>query len=212
MTPQRLRAVIGGDPAAVQEFVCTFTPVLRAVVRRTLSGNDAQRIEDVLQDLFVLLFRDGGRALLAWDPALGRSLKVFLCVLAHHRAIDHVRRETRHARERPTTAEDLARQADRDTAAQPAEGPAWLETLFRRFREEASPQDQRLLEMCFLEEMDPREVAAQLDLTPEAVYQRRHRLKQRLLKLKAEILAEEQPGGSEKPADRRTPFKNKTRE
>lgn len=74
---------------------------VNAIARRVCG---AEHAVDVTQDVFVALWRDPGK----FDPNRG-SLRSFLLVLAHHRAVDVVRSETSR----------LAREQKLDAAAAP---------------------------------------------------------------------------------------------
>lgn len=204
MSPDELQAVIRGEPGPVRAFIREFGPALRAVIRRVLPRVTSHREEDLLQELMVGLFADRARALRAWDPQGGRSLRVFLCVFAQRRIIDQLRRANRRDRERPTEEADLMYFADAKGGdlAQAAESPPWLEPLLQRFRAEADESDWALVSLCFLEDLDVTEIAQRLNLSTAAVYQRRHRLKQRMLKLKEQVLAELQDPSSPGPGRR----------
>lgn len=211
MDADTLSAVIRGEPGPVRAFVREFTPSLRAVIRRLLPRVTTHREEDLLQELMVALFCEDARALRAWDPVGGRSLRTFLCVFAHRRVIDQLRRANRREREQPTEEQDLERFADgAQGSAAPAEAPPWLEPLMQRFRLEASAEDWEFLTQCFVDEIDVTELARRLNLSPAAVYQRRHRLKQRMLKLKEQVLAElPQPPGPPDPSDPSKPARGR---
>lgn len=187
MNELELRAVLRGDPTAVRAFVREFGPVFQAVLHRCVLGSLRERHEDALQEIMVSLFANDARALRAWKPDKGRSLRNFLAVYAEQRAIDWVRRQLRTAREQPTADQTLQDKVESTAEPSGNESPDWVAPLFARYQAEFSPEEQRLLELSYDEELSVREIAARLGISEDAVYQRRHRLKQRLLRMKEEL-------------------------
>ncbi|MBI4230045.1 MAG: sigma-70 family RNA polymerase sigma factor, partial [Planctomycetes bacterium] len=92
----RVRRCIAGEPAAWAQFVERYRrPVegaVRSALRRFSLDGYLHHMEDIVQDLFASLWKDGAKALRAADP--GRPLAPWLAVLAARRCIDYVRRET----------------------------------------------------------------------------------------------------------------------
>lgn len=186
MNDQDLRAAIAGDPRAVRAFVQEYGPLLRALIRQMVVGAWLEREEDLLQELLLALFSDGARVLRTWDPTKGRSLKSFIWLFGRHRTIDWLRRQRRTQREQPMEDRALVQKIHEATEDEP-EAPYWLDPLLSAFRSEFSKEDQRLVEMLFLEERPVREVATTLEMSEDAVYQRRHRIKVRLLEMKRKL-------------------------
>ena len=85
-----LERVARGDSAAVTALVQQYTPVVWAIARRQLG---AQCAEDVVQEVFLALWKNAGR----FDPALS-SEATFVATVARRKMIDQHRRAGR----RPT--------------------------------------------------------------------------------------------------------------
>jgi RNA polymerase sigma-70 factor (ECF subfamily) len=107
-----------GDQSAMAELYDRYSSIVYAVALRVLGDTGAA--EDVLQDVFLQLWRNPG----AFDSARG-SLGAWLAVITRNRAIDALRRR------RPETdiedvivsvAPDLAGEADRARAAERVRG------------------------------------------------------------------------------------------
>ena len=138
-------ALKSGDQRAIAELYDRYSSVVYAVALRVLG--DAGAAEDILQDVFLQLWRNPS----AFDAARG-SLGAWLSVIARNRAIDALRRR------RPETdiedvivsvAPDLAAEADRSRAAQKVRGV--LGTM---------PHAQRsALEMAYFEGLSHSEIA-----------------------------------------------------
>lgn len=79
-----------GDDEAVAEVFDRFAPFLYGLARRVIGDNNLA--EDVVQEVVTSLWSHPER----FDPARG-SLRAFLGVQAHRRAVDAVRREVRRA-------------------------------------------------------------------------------------------------------------------
>ncbi|WP_437636725.1 RNA polymerase sigma factor [Sorangium sp. So ce854] len=84
-----LTSALGGDVQSTRAMIAALTPVIHARVGRALLRRCARlaqdRKDDLVQDVFVELLRDGSRALRAWDPARGLSLASWVGLIAEQR-------------------------------------------------------------------------------------------------------------------------------
>jgi RNA polymerase sigma-70 factor (ECF subfamily) len=110
-----LRRVRAGDRDAIDDLYQRFRRPAYALARRIL-GDDGLA-EDVLQDVFVTVWRDPS----AFDRARG-SVASWLLAMVHHKAVDAVRREESHRRRQGRAQDDLVLSAP--TAARDVEDDA----------------------------------------------------------------------------------------
>jgi RNA polymerase sigma-70 factor (ECF subfamily) len=96
-----LRSIGAGDPRGLDQLYARFRRRAFALARRILA--DDELAEDVLQDVFVTVWRDPA----AFDPSRGSAASWLLAVV-HDRAVEAVRREEPHRRRRARAEEDLA--------------------------------------------------------------------------------------------------------
>jgi RNA polymerase sigma factor (sigma-70 family) len=96
-----VRRVRAGDRGAVDDLYQRFRRPAFALARRILA--DDVLAEDVLQDVFLSVWRDPG----AFDHSRG-SVASWLLAMVHHKAVDAVRREESHRRRHARAEEDLA--------------------------------------------------------------------------------------------------------
>ncbi|MGC2447588.1 MAG: sigma-70 family RNA polymerase sigma factor [Candidatus Sulfotelmatobacter sp.] len=138
-------AVKSGDQRAMAELYDRYSPVVYAVALRVLG--DTMAAEDVLQEVFLQLWRNPG----AFDAARG-SLGPWLAVISRNRAIDALRKrkpETDIEDVVISVAPDLASEADRSRAAEKVRGVLG-----------AMPQLQRsALEMAYFQGLSHSEIA-----------------------------------------------------
>jgi RNA polymerase sigma factor (sigma-70 family) len=82
-----LVALVGErDPGALEALYDRYGSVAYSLARRVLT--DGPLAEDVVQEVFLSLWRDAGR----FDPERG-SVATYVLAMTHHRAVDVVRRE-----------------------------------------------------------------------------------------------------------------------
>ena len=149
-----LRRVAAGDRGAIDDLYERFRRPAFALARRVL-GDDVLA-EDVLQDVFVTVWRNPG----AFDGTRG-SVSSWLLAMVHHKAVDAVRREESHRRRQVRAEDDLALSApmlESDVADQ-----AWEGVVAGRVRAalHALPEAQReALTLAYYGGYTQREVAA----------------------------------------------------
>ena len=152
----RMRA---GDRSAVDELYDRYSRPAFALARRILA--DAALAEDVLQDVFLSVWRDPG----AYDPARG-SFSSWLMAMVHHKAVDAVRKEESHRRRQSRAEDDLA--LSTPTSTRDVEDEAWSRVVSEQVRGALSalPAPQReALTLAYYGGYTQREVAA-LTSTP----------------------------------------------
>jgi RNA polymerase sigma-70 factor, ECF subfamily len=155
-----------GDDHALAEIFDRLGPAVYGAAVRVLGESSAA--QDVVQDVFVELWRDPAR----YEPATA-SLRTFLTLRARHRAVDLVRSELRR----------VARQERQHRLAQPAAHPTPFELVAgaeaaRVVRDAVAllPDNQRqVVELAYYRGLTCREVALAAGI-PEGTAKSRLRL------------------------------------
>jgi RNA polymerase sigma-70 factor (ECF subfamily) len=167
-----------GSGAAFTDLWRRLSPVVAGYVR----GRGVRDAEDVTSEVFLAAFRG-----LAGFDGDGAAFRRWLFTIAHHRAVDAVRRQSRAAGDVPLEGELLDR---RDGAARSAE----IEALGRMAGEAALrlvhglPADQRdVLLLRVVADLSVEEVAGVLERSADAVRQLHRRALVRLRELAAEL-------------------------
>lgn len=142
--PALLRSLASGDHRALGDFYDRYAGLVNALALRVL--RDAAEAEDVVQEVFVQVWRQASR----FDPARG-SPEAWLCTIARSRALDRLRRRS-------------ARREEPSEAATPvALAPHHEEALAVRSALAALGDDQRrALELAYYEGLTQTEIAARL--------------------------------------------------
>lgn len=148
--------VAATDPDALEVIYDRHCRAVYSLAYRIVGRRAAA--DDVCQEAFMAVWRAGGR----YDPALG-SVRSWLLTIAHHRAIDVIRRATRHE-ERQVLDE---RAADLVAADDDTERAALRHTESHDIKLllEALPGEQRrVIELAFFSGFSHTEIAGALDL------------------------------------------------
>ncbi|MFY9647313.1 MAG: sigma-70 family RNA polymerase sigma factor [Terriglobales bacterium] len=165
-------AIRSADQSAMAALYDRYSSIVYAVTLRVLQ--DTAAAEDVLQDIFMQLWRNPG----AFDASRG-SMAAWLAVIARHRAIDALRRRRpeNDIEETIVSVEpDLASDADRSRAMEKVRG--LLQTM---------PQPQRsALEMAYFEGLTHVEIA---EKTGEPLGTIKTRIRNGLLSLRKVLAA-----------------------
>lgn len=138
----RIRA---GDQQAISELYDRYAKVVYAVALRVLQ--DAGAAEDVLQDVFLQLWRNPD----AFDASRG-SLAAWLAVIARHRAIDRLRQ-----RRPETDIEDCVIAGGPDFREE-AERKLIIDKV-REVLGQMNPDQRKLLELAFFQGLTHTEIA-----------------------------------------------------
>lgn len=190
-----LAALLRGERAATQRFVRTYVPVIQQAVQRRLKGPMREELDDVIGEILVKLLgrcpETGAvaRDLRKYNPAIC-PLRYFVFYYADKRTLDWMRRwQRQHAHEIISGDDAALDKADAvlHPALVPDSIPDWVDEVFRRFKAECTPEEQRLYQLYYVEQRGGQEVAAELGILPGAVYTRVKRLKERLLKIRDQV-------------------------
>lgn len=192
-------AALAGDAGALQRLANLLTPVIQVRVgyallrRRALyRGDPRARLEDLVQDTFVELFREGGRVLRAWDGSRGMSLTSFVGLVAEQRAYAFLRNRKASAK-----LEDLESGEDDEVGAR-IDARSWdpesraatreqLRMLLDHLRAELSPAGRVLFERLLVNEEPIAKVADELKMSVSAVQAWSSRLRRRAAALAEEL-------------------------
>jgi RNA polymerase sigma-70 factor (ECF subfamily) len=166
-------ALLNGESAAWEAFVRRYGGLIVAAVRgvANLHGD----VEDLTQEVFVRLCKDGFRLLRTYDPARA-ALSTWLTIVARSTARDALRR--RRAESVPLDAVPEAQ-----LAVDPVEPVRKLklpEALL-------SPRQREILGMLYDKDMDVAEIARALGIDPQTVRSAHHKA---MLKLRAHFKAD----------------------
>jgi len=176
--------VTEGDGGALEALYGRYGRPCYSLARRILG--DEQLAQDVVQEVFLTLWRDAGR----FDPARG-VFASWLLSMTHHKAVDAVRREE-NLRKRRTTADILE---DKEVDGPKVHDEVWSTLRRQRVREALAtlPDPQReALVLAYFGGYTQREIAGLTD-TPLGTVKTRmlagmHRLKDGLTGLNDSFL------------------------
>jgi RNA polymerase sigma-70 factor (ECF subfamily) len=165
-------AIRSGDQGAMAALYDRYSSIVYAVALRVLQ--DTGGAEDVLQDIFMQLWRNPG----AFDASRG-NMAAWLAVITRHRSIDALRRRRPQADIEDVVLSvepDMASDADRSRAMEKVRGA--LQTM-------PSPQ-RSALEMAYFEGLTHAEIA---DKTGEPLGTIKTRIRTGLLSLRKVLAA-----------------------
>jgi RNA polymerase sigma-70 factor (ECF subfamily) len=185
ITPATIERALGGDRVALDGLVATLTPAIQAEVARALvrggagRGRDGrQEVLDATQEIFCALFAHEGRALRAWDPEKGRKLVSFVRLIAKRKVISMLRSNTKNPwADDPTEHDKIDVIAGNDGDALHHEDRDALSTLWSRLKPHLGERGVLLFQLLFVEQEDVEDVMVKTDMSRDAIYAWRSRLR-----------------------------------
>lgn len=168
-----LAALGRGEKAAWDAFVRRYAGLVMAAVRGV--ARDGTEVEDLVQEVFVRLCKDGFRLLKTYDPARA-GLSTWLTIVARSTARDALRR-----RQLPMTPLDAVPESLLATGGAPPEKLRLPPDLL-------SPRQRLILSMLYDQDMEVADIAAALGIDPQTVRSTHHKA---MLKLRSHFAAEE---------------------
>lgn len=196
-TGDNLERALAGDEAALAAVVDHLTPIVQCRVARGLlrrrdrsaPGREVrQEVEDLVQEVFLVLFADRGKVLRSWQRERGLSLENFVGLVAERQTASILRSGKRCPwQEDPTLLEEMDQAS---TGGGPEESTATreqLRLLWTRMTEQLSPLGRHLFDLLFLQELSPDEVRQATGLSADAVYAWRSRLRRLARRLLGEV-------------------------
>jgi RNA polymerase sigma-70 factor (ECF subfamily) len=171
-----LAALIGGDKAAWDAFVRRYAALIMAAVRGV--SQDGGESEDLTQEVFIRLCKDGFRLLKTYDPARA-GLTTWLTIVARSTARDALRRR----RIQGVNIDDVPEGALAVPAVEPVDRVTYPQELL-------SPRQREILALIYEQDMDVAEIAAKLRIDGQTVRSMHHKA---MLKLRAHFGVREKP-------------------
>ncbi len=169
-----LQALSRGDKAAWDAFVRRYAGLVTAAVRGV--SRDGRDVEDLVQEVFVRLCKDGFRLLKTYDASRA-GLSTWLTIVARSTARDALRR-----RQLPVSPIEAVPEALLATESAPPEKLKLPEGLL-------SPRQALILSMLYDRDMEVGEIAEALGVDPQTVRSTHHKA---MLKLRSHFATEEQ--------------------
>jgi RNA polymerase sigma factor (sigma-70 family) len=179
-----LKGCISGDKKNWDIFVKRYNRLIYHTIYKTLRVNgkptDPDDVNDLFQEVFASFCANDFKKLRTFDPARGCSLPSWLRMITVRMTIDHLRKE------RPLTSmEELTieptQAGDQETIID-EESTGDLRELL----EELPAKDKLLIELSFMRELPPEEVAQTLHISVGAFYTRKNRVIDKLRKKAAD--------------------------
>jgi RNA polymerase sigma factor (sigma-70 family) len=159
-----LASLIAGNKPAWDQFVVRYAGLITAAARRVIGagGGSSGEVEDIVQEVFLRLCKDGFRLLRQYDPARA-GLTTWLTIVARSVAHDAIRR-----RRVPTQTLD-----DTPEAAFAVE-PKFHEPI-KLPPDLLSPRQQLVITMLYERDMEVSEIAATLGVDAQTVRSTHHK-------------------------------------
>jgi RNA polymerase sigma-70 factor (ECF subfamily) len=161
-----LAALIRGEKGAWDGFVRRYAGLIVSAVRGVVQ--DGGEVEDLVQEVFVRLCKDGYRLLKTYDPSRA-GLTTWLTIVARSTARDAQRRR----RIQGVAMDSVPEAAFAIAAVEPVEQLKYPADLL-------SPRQREILTMLYDKEMDVAEIAAALKIDAQTVRSMHHKALQRL--------------------------------
>ena len=184
-TPATIAARLDGDPRGLEPLVRALTPAVQAEVARAMvrggaaRGRDGrQEVLDATQEVLCALFADGGKTLRSWDPTKGRKLVSFVRLVAKRKVISMLRSQSKTPwADDPTEHDTLEFLGAREEDEGGHEHRDTMNQLWARLKPHLGERGLVLFQLLFVEQEDVEVVMTRTEMTRDAIYAWRSRLR-----------------------------------
>jgi DNA-directed RNA polymerase specialized sigma24 family protein len=198
-----VRRAVDGQPAARHALVLRLSPIVQRRVCRPLASSHAARqrraerseVLDLTQQVLLLLFDRDSRVLRSWDPERGLSLANFVGLVAEREAKAILRSGRRSAwAEKPTSEDDVSAFAvDERALEDQVVSREELQKIWHRLEEQLSPRGIELFHALLIEQLAIEEIAERFNMSCNALYTFRSRLRQQVQEIRRQLTSTPQP-------------------
>ncbi|MEM9462114.1 MAG: sigma-70 family RNA polymerase sigma factor [Myxococcota bacterium] len=181
-------AIIDGSRRAFIDIYRHYEGKVRyGVARAALKSGRSHDMDDLIQEVWCRMMGNQRRVLSYYDPDRGR-FGPYISWVAYQQALYVIHRERRKAPvdELPSEDEALLDEGSIHFVAQVIQSDLF-QRLLAKVDAELAVEDRVLLREHYLAERILREIAVELGVTEDTIYQRNRRLKKRLLLISAQL-------------------------
>lgn len=190
LTPELVNQALDGVAAAQRRLIEILTPeihfsvakMLRSWRRGTAAGRDLrQEIEDMVQEVFLELLEDDGKALRRWDPER-LPLVAYVSYIARIRTAEVLRSRRSPWREEPNPTAELDREAPTENPEKETASREELREIYLCLTKGFTEDDSHIFDLLLMQEIPPQKAAEKTGKSVAAIYQWRSRLYKRARK------------------------------
>ncbi|TNF52767.1 sigma-70 family RNA polymerase sigma factor [bacterium] len=179
-----LKGCVSGEKESWSLFVKQYNKLIYHTIYKTLRVNgqptDPDDINDLFQEVFTSFCENNCKKLRAFDPQKGVKLSSWLRMITVRMTIDHLRKS------KPVASLDALPVEPSQAGGQ--EGLLDEESLglLREVVEQLSTKDKLLIELFYMKELPPEEIAQILKISVGALYTRKNRVLEKMRKIAEE--------------------------
>ena len=179
-----LKGCISGNKESWSLFVKQYNKLIYHTIYKTLRVNgqptDPDHINDLFQEVFTSFCENNCKKLRAFDPQKGVKLSSWLRMITVRMTIDQLRKS------KPVTSLEALPVEPSQAGSQ--EGLLDEESmgLLREVIEQLSTKDKLLIELFYMKELPPEEIAQILKISVGALYTRKNRVMEKMRKIAEE--------------------------
>lgn len=168
---RRIRQILDGRHEEYAYFVKTYSQKVLDFTSRMVA--DKKDAEDLAQDVFIKAFRSLS------SFTFQSSFSTWICRIAYHESLNHLKRQKASfidIDDMPMAGSDMI---DEELSTDREERIRQLEEAIDRL----SPTEQMLIHLIYYEGRPQREVAYIMDIKPNALANRLHRIRKKILRI-----------------------------
>jgi len=168
---QRIGRILDGKREEYAWFVNTYSQQVLDFTLRMVS--DAEDAKELAQDAFVKAFRSLGTF------SFQSSFCTWICRIAYHESLNHLKRKRFYVTDIDNVAQNQEELLDEELSTGREERIMLMEQAI----DDLPPDDRMLIHLYYYEDQPLRDIAYIMDAEPNALAQRLHRIRKKLLQM-----------------------------